>query len=155
MVDEPAPLVVAQRITMSILRSLDKEGLIEDPDRIGRTERVVILAAVQLLAVEIGPGIEDARGQILREDQELDLHLKHPAGRVAGFDVDDGELVVEGLALVVGVEDIDLGDGCFEILREQGVEEVDEQIAPVVGPEQGFEDAVDLGVDGAVHAKSV
>jgi hypothetical protein len=46
----------------------------------------------------------------------LDLHLKDPEGRVAGLDVDDGELVVEGLALVVGVEKIDLGNRCGESL---------------------------------------
>lgn len=47
MVDEPAPLVVAQTVAVSILGSLGKEGLIEDPDRIGRPERVVVLPAVQ------------------------------------------------------------------------------------------------------------
>jgi hypothetical protein len=32
---------------------------------------------------------------------------------------------------------------------------VDQQVAMVVGPEQGLEDAIDLGIDGAVHAGSV
>jgi hypothetical protein len=75
--------------------------------------------------------------------------------RVAGLHVDDGQLVVEGLALVVGVEDVDRGDRSGEILPEEGIENVDQQVAMVVGPEQGLEDAVDLGIDGAVHTKSV
>jgi hypothetical protein len=32
---------------------------------------------------------------------------------------------------------------------------VDQQVAMVVGPEQGLEDTVDLGIDGAVHTRSV
>jgi hypothetical protein len=32
---------------------------------------------------------------------------------------------------------------------------VDQQVAMVVGPEQGLEDAVDLGIDGTVHTRSV
>ena len=35
---------------------------------------------------------------------------------------------------------------------EYGVEEVDQQPAVGLGPQQGLEDAVDLGVDGVFHA---
>ncbi len=65
--------------------------------------------------------------------------------RVVRLRLDDGRLVVEGLALVVGFEDVDRGDRS----GEQCIENVDQQVAMVVGPEQGLEDAVDLRVDGA------
>jgi hypothetical protein len=109
---------------------------------------------LQLLAEQVRPSIEDARGEV-GEDDELDLDLKDPPRRVARLHVHDGQLVVEGLALAVGVEDIDVRDRGGEILHEQRIEKVDQQVAMVVGPEQGLEDAVDLRIDGAVHTGSL
>ena len=84
-------------------------------------------------------------------DEDLDLDLIQPPPLIAGLDVDDAELVVEELALVVGVEDLHRADRCREFGAEQGVEEVDQEGAVVLRPEQGLEETVDLGVNGVVH----
>ena len=88
-------------------------------------------------------------------DEDLDLDLIQPPSLIAGLDVDDAELVVEELALVVGVEDLHRADRCREFGAEQGVEEVDQEGAVVLRPQQGLEDAVDLGVDRVAHGKSL
>jgi hypothetical protein len=153
-VDQQTSRVVAQAITVSILRAAGKQRPFEEPNDIGRLQGAIALAALQLLAVEVRPGIDDAPVEI-GHDQELDLDLKEPAGRIASLHVDDGELVVERLALVVGIEDLDVRDRRAQIRGEHRVEEMDEQVALVVGPEEGLEDAVNLGIDGTVHARSL
>ena len=83
--------------------------------------------------------------------QDLDLDLVEPPLGVPGLDVDDAELVVEEFALVIGIEDLDRADRRRQLGAQQGVEEVYQEGAVVFGPQQGFEDAVDLGVDGVAH----
>lgn len=61
------------------------------------------------LGLQIGPAVEKARGEI-GEDQQLNLDLEESPRRVAGLDVDNGQLVGKGLALVVGIDNLDLGD---------------------------------------------
>ena len=78
-------------------------------------------------------------------DEELDLDLMQAALAIAGLDIDDAELVVEELALVVRVEDLDLADRRGEFRAEHSVKEVDQQGAVGLSTEQGLEDAVDLG----------
>ena len=146
--------IVAQPIAMGVLGTIPEQGRVEDPDRVHRPQRTVVSAALQLLAEQVRPSIEDARGEV-GEDDELDLDLKDPPRRVARLHVHHGQLVLEGLALVVGVEDVDVRDRRGEILPEQRIEKVDQQVAMVVGPEQGLEDAVDLRIDRAVHTGSV
>jgi hypothetical protein len=153
-IDERRPRSSRRPVAMGVLGPIPKQRPVEDPDGIDRLQRTIVAAALQLLAEQVRPGVEDARGEV-GEDQQLDLDLKDPPRRVARLHVHDGQLVVEGLALVVGVEDVDVGDRGGEILHEQRIEKVDQQVAMVVGPEQGLEDAVDLGIDGAVHTKSV
>jgi hypothetical protein len=72
---------------------LAPQRLIENPDRVRRFELAMVLSALQLLAVKIGPAVKNARGEI-REDQQLDLDLEQSARRIAGLDVDDGQLVL-------------------------------------------------------------
>jgi hypothetical protein len=42
-----------------------------------------------------------------------------------------------------------------EVAGQDGVEKMDQQSAVALGPEQGLEDAVDLGVDGVFHEQSL
>ena len=74
---------------------------------------------------------------------------------IAGLDVDDAELVVEELLVVVGVQDLDRYDGPGQVGAEDSVEKMDQQVAVGLGPEQGLEDAVDLGIDTVAHAVSL
>jgi hypothetical protein len=152
--DERATADVATPVAVGVLGAIPKQRPVEDPDGIDRLQHTMVVAALQLLAEQVRPGVEDARGE-LAEDEQLDLDLKEPLGRVARLHVDDGQFVVEGLALVVGVEDVDVRNRRGEIIGEQRVENVDQQVGMVVGPEQDLEDAVDLGIDGAVHTRSV
>jgi hypothetical protein len=153
-VDEQAARIVSQTIAVSILRAVGEQRPVEQPNDIRRLQGAVVLAAAQLLAVEVCRGIEDARGEI-GHHQKLDLDLKEPAGGITGLHVDHGELVVKGLALVVGIEDLDVRNREAQIRGEHRIEEMDKQVAMVVGPEEGLEDTVNLGIDGAVHAESV
>ena len=43
--------------------------------------------------------------------QELDFDLVQAPALVASFDVNDAEFVVEKFFVVVGIEDLDVGDG--------------------------------------------
>ena len=60
-------------------------------------------------AVQVGPGVETARGEI-GVVQQLNLDLVEPPPVVVRLDVDDAELVVEEFALVVGIEDVGVAD---------------------------------------------
>ncbi len=72
---------------------------------------------------------------------------------ITGFDIDDAEFIGEEFAFVVGVEDVDLGDRAGQVAAEGGVEKMDEQVAVVLGAQQGFEDTFGLGVDRVVYAQ--
>jgi hypothetical protein len=89
---------------------LGQQVFAQEPDGVGGFEGAVVFAAVELAAVEVGPGVEDAREQVAVGEQ-LDFDLVQASALVAGFDVDDAEFVVEEFFVVVGVEDFDLGDG--------------------------------------------
>ncbi len=88
--------------------------------------------------------------------EELDFDLVEIAVLVTRFDIDDAEFVVKEFFVVVGVEDLDFGDGGRQGAVEVGVEKVNQQSAVVLGAEQGFKHAVDFGVDGVVvHGEGV
>jgi len=87
--------------------------------------------------------------------EQLDLDLEHLAGRVAGLDIDDGQLVIEEFLLVVRVLDLYGDDRPGQVRAQDGVEEMDQQVAIGLGPQQGLEDAVNLGIDGMTHVGSV
>ncbi len=60
--------------------------------------------------------------------EQLNLDLIHLPGRVAGLDVDHGELVVEALLLVIGILDLHRGNRPGQVRAEDGVEEMDQQV---------------------------
>jgi hypothetical protein len=147
-VEQQASGAVAQAKVVDALGALlGQQVFAQQPDGVGGFEGAVVFAAVELGAVEVGPGVEDAREQVA-VGEELDFDLVQAAELVARLDVDDAEFVVEEFLVVVGVEDFDFGDGGGERRAEDGVEEVDQQGAVGLRAEQGLEDAVDLGVDG-------
>ena len=74
---------------------------------------------------------------------------------VAGFDVDDAEFVAQEFFVVVGVEYFDPDQQCCELLRQEGVEEMDQQVAVLVAVQQCLEDAVNFGVDGVLHGETI
>jgi hypothetical protein len=81
-IDERATAVVTPPVAMGILGPLPKQGPVEDPDGIDRLQRTIVAAALQLLAEQVRPGVEDARGEV-GEDEELDLDLKEAPRRAA------------------------------------------------------------------------
>ena len=131
-----------------------QEVFAQEPDAVGGLQRIIILTALQLLTVEVGPGVQDAGGQVAMGHQ-LDLGLIEPGVRITGFDIDDAEFIGEEFAFVVRVEDVDLGDRAGQVAAEGGVEKMDKQVAVVLGAQQGFEDTVGLGVDRVVHGESL
>ncbi len=109
MIDQAAALGVAQAKIVQVAIRVRKQVLGEQPDGVGRFELGVGLAAAELGAVEIGPAIADARGQVAIA-QQLDLDLVQAALAITGLHIDDAQLVVEKFALVIGVEDLDAAD---------------------------------------------
>ena len=83
---------------------------LQQPDGVGGFEGAVVVAAVKLAAVEVGPGAED-EGEQVAVGEELDFDLVQASALVARFDVDDTAFFVEEFFVVVGIEDLDLGDG--------------------------------------------
>jgi hypothetical protein len=88
MVDKATALLVAQPVAVRIGRVTAKQILGQNPDGIGRPELAIVLAAAQLLAVDVGPSVEDAGGQI-RDAEQLDLDLIEAPLVVARLDIDD------------------------------------------------------------------
>jgi len=131
-----------------------QEVFTQEPDAVGGLQRIIILAALQLLTVEVGPGVKDAGGQVAMVHQ-LDLGLIETGVIITGFDIDDAEFIGDKFAFVVRVEDGDLGDRAGQVRAEDGVEKMDEQVAVVLGAQQGFEDTVGFRVDRVVHAESL
>ncbi len=74
---------------------------------------------------------------------------------ITGFDIDDAEFIGGKFAFVVRVEDVNLGDRAGQVRAEDGAEKMDEQVAVVLGAQQGFEETFGLGVDRVVHAESL
>ena len=104
--------------------------------------------------IEVRPAVEDACRQIAVIEQ-LDLDLEHPPGRVAGLDIDDSELVIKECLLVVWVLDLHRDDRPGQVRAQDGVEEMDQQVTIGLGPQEGLEDAVNLGIDGMAQVGSV
>ena len=73
-VEQAATLGVAQAEAVGIVGAVAQQVFAQQPDGIGGLEGAVILAAVQLGAVEVGPGVEDAREQVAM-GQQLDFDL--------------------------------------------------------------------------------
>ena len=74
----------------------------QQPDGVGGFEFVVALAALELLAVDVRPVVDDTRGQVAVAG-ELDFDLVEPVVAVFGFDIDDAEFVAQELFVVVRV----------------------------------------------------
>jgi hypothetical protein len=54
-----------------------------------------------------------------------------------------------------GLQDLHRGNRPRQVRTEDSVEEIDQQVTIGLGPQQGLEDAVDLGIDGMAHVGSV
>ena len=153
-IEEAAACVVAQLVDVGVGRVGPQQVLGQQPDGVGGAQCAIVLAAAQLRAVQVGPGVEDA-GRQVGVAQQLNLDLIESPLLVAGLDVDDAELVVEEFALVVGIEDVGVADRGGQGRAEHGIEKVDQQPPVGLGPQQGLEDTVDLGVDGVAHGRSL
>ena len=60
--------------------------------------------------------------------EQLDLDLEHLAGRIAGLDIDDGQLIIEEFLLIVGILDLHGDDRPRQVRAQDGVEEMDQQV---------------------------
>jgi hypothetical protein len=81
-IEKQSAAVVTPPVAMGVLGALPEQGPVEDPDGIDRLQRTIVAAALQLLAEQVRPGVEDARGEV-GEDEELDLDLKEAPRRVS------------------------------------------------------------------------
>jgi hypothetical protein len=87
--------------------------------------------------------------------EQLQLDLIQTAEGIAGLDVDDAELVADEFLVVVRVLDLDRRDRPGQVRAKHRVQKMDQQAAVALGPEQGLEDTVDLGIDSMAHAMSL
>jgi len=132
MVEQAAVALVAEPVAVRVAGVAAQEVFTQEPDAVGGLQRIIILAALQLLTVEVGPGVKDAGGQVAMVYQ-LDFGLIETGVIITGFDIDDAEFIGDKFAFVARVEDVDLGDRAGQVAAEGGVEKMDEQVAVVLG----------------------
>ncbi len=123
----------------------------QQPNAVNRLQQAVILAALQLLADNVAPSVNHPLRQ-MAVGQQLDFNLAKPACAVFGLDIHHAEFVVEKLLVVVRVEYLHLGDWRAQIVGQYRVEEMRQQVAVFLRAQQGFENAVYLGVNTVFHA---
>ncbi len=153
-VEQGAPLIIAHPEPVGIVRQSAPQRFAKQPDGVGGPQFAIVLTALELGAIQVRPAVEDAGGQV-GQDQQLDLDLEEASLCVARFDIDDGEFIVQELPLIIGVQDLHLDHRCRQVTAQGGVQEVDQQPTVALGPEQGLEDTVDLGVDGVLHRETI
>src|SRR5262249_22748997 len=146
---EMMPLFEQPKVQVMV-RRLGKEHMVQETDRYGRLELEVVLAFVELLLMKPAGVVENPL-LIISKSQHLHFNIEMPAGLVAGLDVQDGQLVIQGFLGIERIEQLQVLDAVCERRHEHAVQEADENGAGAVPTEEMLEGVINGGSDSEYH----
>jgi hypothetical protein len=102
-------LPLAQLEHQVVGRHLGEQRRVHQADAQRGSQPLVVLALLELALVQPGPVVGHPLAEVAA-GQELHLDVELPAALVAGLDVQDGQLVVQMVLVVEGVEQLQVHD---------------------------------------------
>jgi hypothetical protein len=87
----------------------------------------------------------------MRKGEHLHLDVELAAGLIASLDVQDGQLIVEGLLGVEGIEQVEGLKAVGGRRVQDTIQHVDQDGPSLVAAEDVFEGVIDFGIDVQDH----
>ncbi len=124
--------------------------MIQETDRDRRLQLQIFLALVQLLLMQAGRVVQDAFF-VIRKREHLHLDVEEAPRLIAGFDVEDRQLVVECFFEVKGVEQLDIPDLVARLRTQDAVQDINQDRPGGLPAQQVLERVIDLGINVQNH----